>query len=164
MRNFALHGILLAVAGFATAASVLADVPQIRATSQEIAAMPTVKPGAGTSGVASMRTTVLVGDPNRPGLYTIQIFVPPHTQIQPHHHRDDRSATVISGTWYIGYGERHDAAALKALPPGGFYTEPAGTAHFAATKDEAVVVRITGYGPTDTVYVNTADDPTHAAH
>jgi quercetin dioxygenase-like cupin family protein len=136
----------------------------MRATPQEIAALPTIKPGAGTSGVASMRTTVLVGDPNRPGLYTIQIFIPPHTQIQPHHHRDDRSATVISGTWYIGYGERHDAAALKALATGGFYTEPAGTAHFAATKDEAVVVRITGYGPTDTVYINAADDPTHAAH
>jgi len=33
--------------------------------------------------------------------------------------------------------------------------------HFAATDDTAVTVLITGSGPTDTVYENPADDPTH---
>lgn len=32
-------------------------------------------------------------------------------------------------------------------------------AHFAQTGDEAVTVLITGFGPTDTVYENPADDP-----
>jgi hypothetical protein len=45
------------------------------------------------------------------------------------------------------------------LPAGSFYTEPGGVAHFALTKAEAVVVCITGFGPTDTVYVNAANDP-----
>ena len=31
---------------------------------------------------------------------------------------------------------------------------------FAMTGDEAVTVLITGFGPTDTVYENPADDPT----
>jgi hypothetical protein len=45
------------------------------------------------------------------------------------------------------------------LPPGSFYTEPAGVAHFALTRAEPVVVYITGFGPTNTVYLNAANDP-----
>jgi uncharacterized RmlC-like cupin family protein len=108
--------------------------------------------GAGTSGLAGIQTTVLSGDPNAGGLYTIRLAVPANTRIEAHEHRDSRSATVISGTWRIGFGPRFDDKALKALPPGSFYTEPAGRAHFAQTGKEPVVVHITGYGPTDTTY------------
>ncbi len=116
-------------------------------------------PGTGSSGVAGIQTVVLKGDPNADGIYTIMLRVPPHTQIAAHSHRDDRVATVISGTWHIGYGDRRDAAKLKALPPGSFYTEPAGRTHFAETGEEAVVVQITGYGPSSTDYVDPAQDP-----
>ena len=78
--------------------------------------------------------------------------------ILAHTHRDDRVATVVSGTWYFGYGTRHDPAALKPLPAGSFYTE-AGEPHFAETKDEAVTVYITGNGPSDTNYVEPAPRP-----
>jgi len=53
----------------------------------------------------------------------------------------------------MGYGSRFDTAALKALPPGSFYTEPAGQAHFSQTLDEPVVIWVTGYGPSDTKLV-----------
>jgi hypothetical protein len=66
---------------------------------------------------------------------------------------------VISGTWHIGYGEGFDEAKLKALPPGSFYTEPPSVAHFAETGDEAVVVQITGFGPSSTDYVDPTEDP-----
>ena len=46
-----------------------------------------------------------------------------------------------------------NAAAEKTLPPGSFYTEPGGVAHFAETKADPVVIYITGHGPTDTVFV-----------
>ena len=75
------------------------------------------------------------------------------SRIQAHTHRDDRTAIVVSGTWYFGYGPVAGAAAKKALPAGSFYTEPSGVAHFAETKADPVVVYITGNGPTDTVYV-----------
>ena len=123
-----------------------------RLTPREIADLAQSGPGAGTSGVAGIRTTVLEGDPTKPGLYTIRLSVPAKTRIKAHSHRDDRSATVVSGTWYLGYGDRFDAKALKALPPGSFYTEPPGLLHFAQTSDEPVVLHITGYGPTDTIY------------
>ena len=107
---------------------------------------------------------MLKGDPNRVGVYTIMLRVPPHTRIAAHSHRDDRVATVISGTWRIGYGDKFDEAKLKALPPGGFYTEPPGRNHFAETRDEAVVLEITGFGPSGTVYANAATDPRSATH
>jgi pimeloyl-ACP methyl ester carboxylesterase len=116
-------------------------------------------PGTGTSGVSGIRTVVLKGDPDRAGLYTIMLQVPAHTRIAPHDHQDERVATVISGTWFFGYGGAFDPTELKALPPGSFYTEPANRTHFAETRDEPVVVQITGVGPSSTWYVDPASDP-----
>ena len=116
-------------------------------------------PGTGSSGVGGIQTVVLKGDPNAAGVYTIMLRVPAHTQIAAHSHRDDRVATVISGTWHIGYGDKFEEAKLKALPPGSFYTEPPGRNHFAETGDESVVVQITGFGPSSTEYVDPAQDP-----
>ena len=115
--------------------------------------------GTGTSDAAGIQTVVLKGDPNRAGLYTIMLRVPANTRIAAHDHPDDRVTTVISGTWYFGYGDAFDRAALKALPAGSFYTEPPGRAHFAETRGEAVVVQITGYGPSGTRYIDSASDP-----
>ncbi|HWW27251.1 MAG TPA: cupin domain-containing protein, partial [Caulobacter sp.] len=111
------------------------------------------------SGVAGIQTSVLAGDPTKPGPYTIRLSAPANTRIAAHSHRDERTAVVISGAWYFGYGDTADEAKVKALPPGSFYTEPAGDHHFALTRDEPVVVYIFGYGPTDTVYVDPAAAP-----
>jgi pimeloyl-ACP methyl ester carboxylesterase/uncharacterized RmlC-like cupin family protein len=116
-------------------------------------------PGTGSSGVSGIQTVVLKGNPNETGVYTIMLRVPAHTQIAAHSHRDDRVATVVSGTWHIGYGDKFDESKLKALPPGSFYTEPPGQNHFAETADEPVVVQITGFGPSSTEYVDPTQDP-----
>jgi hypothetical protein len=116
-------------------------------------------PGTGTSGVSGIRTVVLKGEPDRAGLYTIMLQVPAHTRIASHDHQDDRVATVITGTWFLGYGDAFDPAQLKPLPPGSFYTEPANRTHFAETRDEPVIVQITGIGPSSTRYVDPATDP-----
>jgi uncharacterized RmlC-like cupin family protein len=57
--------------------------------------------------------------------------LPANTTIQAHSHRDDRMATVVSGTWYFGYGDRFDAKSLKKLPGGSVYSEPGAHNHFA---------------------------------
>jgi uncharacterized RmlC-like cupin family protein len=126
-----------------------------RLTPQEYARLAPTNAAAGTSGVAGIETRVLKGKPSSKGLYTILLTVPAHTRIAAHDHPDDRVATVISGTWHFGYGKRFDERVLKALPPGSFYTEPPGVAHFARTGDTAVVLQITGVGPTGTTYVKT---------
>jgi quercetin dioxygenase-like cupin family protein len=138
---------------FAAAFAAPSPSPQLRLTPSEVDSMPAHDSGSGTSGVAGIRTTVMSGDPTRDGPYTIRLSVPANTKIQAHTHRDDRTATVVSGVWYFGYGPVAGAATEKALPAGSFYTEPGGVAHFAETKADPVVVYITGHGPTDTVYV-----------
>ena len=166
---------LLAVAAITACLPALADepVPMQRLTPSEIAALappsaasappiagtpstsaPAVTAGAPpTSSPPAVQMTPLIGDPTKPGLYTIRVNIAPHTQVRPHTHRDNRSVTVISGTWHMGYGGTFDTKALKDLPPGSFYTEPAGQAHFAQTGDEPVVIWVTGYGPSDTKFV-----------
>ena len=115
--------------------------------------------GVGTSGVAGVQTVVLKGDPSKPGLYTLLLRAGPNMKFQAHSHRDDRVATVVSGKWYFGYGKEFNEAGLKELPPGSFYTEPPGVAHFAMTKGDGAIVQITGTGPSDTVYADPRNDP-----
>ncbi len=110
--------------------------------------------GVGTSGMNGITTVRLQGDPAKPGPYVLEIRVPANTSIAAHTHRDDRVATVISGTWYFGYGADRSIARVKALTAGGFYTEPGAAPHFAFTRSEPAVVRITGTGPSDTVFAN----------
>jgi uncharacterized RmlC-like cupin family protein len=130
-----------------------------RYTPAEYKFPPQGNPGTGSSGVGGIQTVVLKGDPNQAGVYTIMLRIPAHTKIAAHSHKDDRVATVISGTWHFGYGDKFDEAKLKALPPGSFYTEPPGEPHFAETGDEAVTVQITGFGPSSTEYVDPEQDP-----
>lgn len=124
----------------------------LRMTPDEIRARQTGSEQIGSSGIPGVTTQVLAGDPARPVFYTIVLSVPPHTTITAHSHRDNRMATVISGRWQFGYGNRFDERTLKTLPAGSVYSEPAGANHFARTLDDPVLVQITGVGPTDTQY------------
>jgi quercetin dioxygenase-like cupin family protein len=146
--GFVLSGLLLVAANAVSDSS-----PQIRLTPAEVDALPAHDAGVGTSGVAGIRTVVVAGDPTKPGSYTIRLSVPANTKIQAHTHRDDRTAVVVSGIWYFGYGNVANDSAVKSLPAGSFYIEPAGVAHFAQTRAEPVLVYITGNGPSDTIYV-----------
>jgi quercetin dioxygenase-like cupin family protein len=156
MRLSTLFAILVPLAMAPWGAAAEEAGPRTRLDPSHILALVATGPGAGSSGVAGIRTRVLKGDPTKPGLYTIQLEVPANTRIEAHEHPDDRIATVVSGTWFFGYGSSLYETRLLALPPGSFYTEPPGEPHFARTGTEAVVVQITGVGPTGTRYVATA--------
>jgi quercetin dioxygenase-like cupin family protein len=136
-----------------------ADLPPTRTPTDEI---PWPNNSARTEGTAmrtGLQTLIIAGDAKAPGLYTIMFKLPPNTKIPPHSHPDVRSCFVLSGMWYFGYGDTRNEAELKALPPGSFYTEPAGMNHFAETRDEPMVAECTALGPTGTTFVNPADDP-----
>ncbi len=75
---------------------------------------------------------------------TRRVRIAPGTELPPHGHaKGYRLVTVISGTLLLGFGDTFDAAALKPLPPGSVFSEPAGHKHFARTLSEAVVLQIT---------------------
>jgi quercetin dioxygenase-like cupin family protein len=132
---------------------------QMRFTPAEIRALAMEENQTGGAGVPGGHRRILFGDPEKAEFYSILLFVPPDTTIQAHSHRDDRMATVVSGEWHFGYGDRFDASALKTLPPGSVYSEPGGVNHFAQTGAAPVIVQISGFGPTDTKYFDPANDP-----
>jgi len=135
------------------------SLPQMRMTPSEISGSKLDSNQIGSSGVPGVHTKVLFGDPSKAGFYSILLFVPAHVTIQAHSHRADRMATVVSGEWHFGYGDHFDAKGLKTLPPGSVYSEPGGVNHFARTENDAVIVEISGYGPTNTHYFDAANDP-----
>lgn len=100
----------------------------------------------------------IINDGTKPGPYVYRVKFPKGRVVQAHSHPDDRTYTVMAGTWYIGWGEKFDESKLTALPAGSFYTEPAGVPHFISTPDGEAIVQITGTGPTTATFV----DPAHA--
>src|SRR4051794_2595634 len=82
---------------------------QLRMTQQEIIAAKATGPSApGSSNLSAVQVIVIFGDPSKTGLYTILLKVAANTQIPAHLHPDARIATVVSGTWYFGYGDKFD--------------------------------------------------------
>jgi anti-sigma factor ChrR (cupin superfamily) len=112
----------------------------------------------GGLALQGMEQIILVGDPTEPGPYTLRLKFPAGYKLAAHTHPDSREVTILSGTWYTGYGDKFDAAALKALPEGSFYTEPANVPHFVEVR-EPVVIQVTGTGPSGRKFVNPADNP-----
>lgn len=108
--------------------------------------------------VTGLETAPMIGDSTKPGAYLYRTKFPPNFKVEAHSHPDERHYTVISGTWYIGWGKKFDESKLIALPAGSFYTEPAKIPHFVMTKDDGALVQIGGKGPTAISYT----DPAHA--
>ena len=94
----------------------------------------------------------LIGDPAKPGPYTIRVKFPAGYRLEAHTHNDARQVTILSGTWFTGYGPTFDKAKLKRLPAGSFYTEPANVPHFVET-DGDVIVQVSGVGLSQRTFV-----------
>ena len=109
------------------------------------------KPNPRVEGLGAAQ---MMGNSKESGPYVHRVRFPKGRIVQAHSHPDDRTYTVLSGTWYIGWGDVYDESKLTPLPPGSFYTEPAGVPHFIATPDEDTVVQVTGTGPTSATFVN----------
>ena len=148
LKSSVMAGVLFLTASQAANSSL----QEMRMTPAEIAAGGAREERSGGAGSAAGQRRVLFGDPTNAEYYSILLFVPAHTTIQAHSHRDNRMATVVSGEWHFGYGNEFNAAGLKTLPPGSVYSEPGGVNHFAQTGGEAVIVQISGFGPTDTKF------------
>jgi len=104
---------------------------------------PEMPPGAS-------RTVTLFGDPKNAGLYVTRTLIPKGAQTIPHSHSDSRTVTVLSGICYYGRGEEFDETRTIPMPPGSFFTEPAGTPHFIWAKEGDVMVQTTAIGPSGT--------------
>jgi len=106
----------------------------------------------GGLALPGLEQTILIGDPSKPGPYTIRLKFPAGFKVAPHTHSDSREVTVLSGTWHTGYGETAEASGLKELPAGSFYTEPANIAHYVEIR-EPTVIQVSGTGPSGRKFV-----------
>lgn len=93
------------------------------------------------------KTAVLLGDPSKEGLYIILVKWLPQRMSHPHFHPNDRFITVISGTWWVGTGNRFDPNSTVPMPAGSFVTHYGKQVHYDGAKDEEVTLEIVGEGP-----------------
>ncbi|MSR36368.1 MAG: DUF4437 domain-containing protein [Gemmatimonadetes bacterium] len=100
---------------------------------------------------SGVERATLFGDPTKPGIYVVQIRFPRGVMSRPHYHGEDRHATVIQGTWYTGTGDRFTPDHTVGLTRGSYMLHPAGEVHYDGARDQEVIVRIVGYGPSSTV-------------
>ena len=95
----------------------------------------------------------MFGDSNKDGPWIDRVKIPAGARVLAHTHPQDEIITVIDGTWYIGEGEKFNAAKLKGYPAGSFIIIPAGIPHFVAAKEGPAIVQVNGSGKFATDYL-----------
>ena len=101
---------------------------------------------------------VLEGNPAKEGPFVFRVKVPDGYRVPPHTHPKTERITVLSGTFYIGMGDKFDKSAAQAMGPGAYGYWPADMKHFVWVKGETVL-QFHGMGPWSIQYVNPEDDP-----
>ena len=103
--------------------------------------------GPGTS------VAVLDGSPEKEGApFVIRVKLAGGTRVPPHWHPVDEHLTVLSGTFYMGSGEKFDESTATALTIGTYAMMPKEVRHFGWTGVETIV-QIHGVGPFKTYFV-----------
>lgn len=102
--------------------------------------------------------TVLDGDPNAEGFFTMRIKMPDGYRVPAHSHSKQERVTVLSGQLNLGHGDVYDAAKTRAMTPGTYSSMQPGMTHFAYMTGETVL-QLSTIGPWTITYVNPAEDP-----
>lgn len=111
---------------------------------------PSVAPGA--------KMAVIEGILKEAVPFTIRLKLPAGTKLPLHTHPAFERVTVISGTLYLGIGEKFEPKNTKALGVGSVAIMPVGTKMFAFTKKETII-QLHGTGPWGIHYINPDDAP-----
>lgn len=102
---------------------------------------------------------LLVGDPTKPGPYTVRFRVPAGYVLGPHLHPDeDEQLTILSGAIRWSAGDAGSGAPEYTLPAGGFALTPAGTPHRIGAVEDTVL-QMSGIGPRTYIYLDPTEDP-----
>lgn len=110
---------------------------------------------------AGSKVAVLYGDPDQAGPFTLRVKAPAGYKVPAHWHPISEYVTVISGTLYMGTGDKLDKSKGTALAAGAFASMPANMRHFVWWEGDGEI-QVSGTGPFAITYVNPADDPRNA--
>jgi hypothetical protein len=127
------------------------DHSMVMAADLKWADVPSLPPGA--------QMAVLEGPMNQTVPFTARLRFPANYRIPPHWHPAVEHVSVLSGTFYMGTGEKIDTTKATALRRGDFAVMQVKAPHFAYTTTEPVEVQLHGVGPWGITYLNPADDP-----
>lgn len=105
-----------------------------------------------------VEVAVLEGDPSKAGPFTLRLKMPANYRIPPHWHPAIEHVTVLSGTFYMGMGDKFEEKQAMEMPTDSFGYMDAKSHHFAFTHDP-VLIQLHGMGPWGITYVNPQDDP-----
>jgi hypothetical protein len=133
---------LIAIGAFLTLGSVL--VADLNPAALSFTLPDKIKWVENPNGAAN---AVMVGDPNKPGLYIVLNKWHPHHMSRPHFHPNDRFITVLQGTWFVGTGPKYDPASTVGMPAGTFVKHTGMQIHYDGAKDEECLIEIVGMGP-----------------
>ena len=112
---------------------------------------PALAPGA--------QHAVLLGDPSKAGRYAFRLHAPAGHRAMPHTHPEERLYTVLSGSFFLGFGDGYIESRLEEYPEGSVVIVRAGRHHFQWAKSGDYIVQVEGEGPTAVEYVNPKHDP-----
>jgi quercetin dioxygenase-like cupin family protein len=111
---------------------------------------------------AGAKSALLYGDPAKPELFVLRLWLPKGYRIAPHTHPRAEVVTVLSGSLRLGFGRTADRRTAKRLPAGSFMVTPANAPHYGFF-DEETVLQLSTIGPWAVTYLNPADDPRNKA-
>lgn len=92
------------------------------------------------------RSSVLSGDPSKPGPFVVRLNFPDGYQVPLHWHPTAENVTVLSGGVNFGMGSTRDMTATQSYGPGDFVFIPARHAHYLQSRG-ATVLQVSGTGP-----------------
>ena len=101
-----------------------------------------VRNAAGTN-----ESALLFGDPSKPGPYVVRLKWLPGNMSRPHFHPNDRFFVVLSGTWWVGTGEKFDPDSTVPMPAGSYVVHYGNKIHYDGAKNEEAVIQVWGMGP-----------------
>ena len=105
------------------------------------------------------RLANLAGDPDKRGVFVQMLLLPKGGAgfSRPHVHPGPLYTMVLSGTWWVGTGDKFDPDNLTVpIKPGTFVTHFGNRVHWDGAKDDDVTLLIIGEGPVTTARVEEA--------
>jgi uncharacterized RmlC-like cupin family protein len=159
LKQFLVATTLAAVSGVALMLAISGARPVLAQPHGHTVAVPEALKWVEPPTLPGARLAVVQGDPSKEGLFVYRITMPANYKIPPHTHKASENVTVLTGTFFIGLGEKFDQGSGQMLPVGGFVSVPPKHPHYAWSGSQETVVQVHGVGPTDLTFVNPADDP-----
>ena len=101
---------------------------------------------------------ILSGNPTKEEPFVAWLKLPAGYTIPVHEHPINEYDTVITGTYYLGSGEKIKLHQTQALPVGSFVKVPAKTWHYGWVKKETII-QISGVGPWGMIYPEKKEKP-----